>query len=434
MNYSHATVETLSAALLDTRSRTLALVEGLDEQQLMGPILPTINPLRWEIAHAAYFHEYWVLRHLGKQKPIRPDADVLFDSISIQHEERWNLPLPNLSDTFVYMNDVLHAELEQVRQIDLNDEAKYFYLLALFHEDMHGEAFTYTRQTLGYAKPKYIKEHEGNEVVVSLRNEDIHIPGGKFQLGAPRDGNFIFDNEKWAHEVNVAPFKIAKHAASNEDYLEFVASNGYNKEEYWCSAGWQWRCERKLDHPIYWKKDSKHNWYQRKFDQWEPLIMNHAVIHISWYEAQAFCNWANRRLPTEVEWEYAASVDLSNNGNGFMSKRVYPWGTNLYSSHANLDGVHLGTVTVNAYSEGDSAFGCRQMMGNVWEWTASAFLPYSGFSPDYYTDYSRPLFGETKVLRGGAWTTRGRMLRNTWRNYYGPDRNDVFAGFRTCAK
>jgi len=162
MNNHHATIGNLTAALLDVRSRTLALVEGLNEQQLLGPILPTVNPLQWEIAHAAYFHELWVLRHLGQQQAIRSDVDALFDSISIQHEDRWQLPLPSLSETFEYMNNVLQAELLQLKSIELNDTAKYYYLLALFHEDMHNEAFTYTRQTLGYSKPSYIQGNEKN--------------------------------------------------------------------------------------------------------------------------------------------------------------------------------------------------------------------------------------------------------------------------------
>jgi iron(II)-dependent oxidoreductase len=434
MNNHHATIGNLTAALLDVRSRTLALVEGLNEQQLLGPILPTVNPLRWEIAHAAYFHELWVLRHLGQQQAIRSDVDALFDSISIQHEDRWQLPLPSLSETFEYMNNVLQAELLQLKSIELNDTAKYYYLLALFHEDMHNEAFTYTRQTLGYSKPIYIQGNEKRELSFSHAQIDIKIPGGKFLLGAERNGEFIFDNEKWAHEIIVTPFKIAKYAVSNEDYLEFVEAGGYQNKKFWDHISWQWRCENELEHPIYWKKDADRRWTARQFDQWGILEPTHAVMHISWYEAQAFCSWANRRLPTEAEWEFAAAGDPSDHACGAVQKRVFPWGNELRNDHANLDSVNLGTVAVDAYPQGDSAFGCRQMIGNVWEWTASTFLPYPGFSPDGYAEYSRPLFGQTKVVRGGAWTTRGRMLRNTWRNYYGPDRNDVFAGFRTCAK
>ena len=431
MNYNNATVESISDALLDARSRTLALVSGLNDEQLMGKILSTINPLRWEIAHAAYFHEVWVLRHLGKLAAIRDDADELFDSIGIQHEDRWNLPLPSISATFEYMNNVLEAELELLRKIELTNAAKYFYLLSLFHEDMHNEAFIYTRQTLSYPTPNFIQKQNINKTISMTKEEDIQIPGGLFVLGAERKDEFIFDNEKWGHEVSVAPFKISKYAVSNEQYLEFVEAGGYLDEKHWDETSWRWCKDNNLQYPVYWKKDSDSRWYEKEFNQWNPLELNRAVIHVSWYEAQAYCKWSQRRLPTEQEWEFAASCDPNSEKENYFQKCNS--GKHDLEYYANLDGQQLGTVDVTAFPEGESAFGCRQMFGNVWEWTSSTFSPYPGFSPDWYTEYSRPLFGATKVLRGGAWTTRSRMLRNTLRNYYGPDRNDVFAGFRTCA-
>ena len=431
MNYQTATVDNISKALLDVRSRTLALVEGLNDEEMMGKVLPTVNPLKWEIAHAAYFHENWVLRHLGGQAAVNEKADELFDSINIQHEDRWDLPLPSLANTFEYMSSVLQYELELLRNIELDDYAKYFYLLALFHEDMHNEAFIYTRQTLSYPKPNFIKSRNYsslNSDHTVNRNEDISIPGGSFMLGAERKNEFIFDNEKWAHAVKVAPFKIAKFAVSNEQYLEFVEDDGYKKEKYWSDEAWRWRKIKNLQHPVYWKKDSNDNWYVKTFDVWESLRPSHAVMHVSWYEAVAFCKWSNRRLPTEAEWEFAAASNPNVAKDNHYEKIINPDGID-----ANLDCTNLGTVNVAAFPKSDNAFGCRQMFGNVWEWTSSTFKPYPGFSPDWYSEYSRPLFEQTKVLRGGAWTTRSRMLRNTLRNYYGPDRNDVFAGFRTCA-
>ena len=433
MHYRDATAENLETALQEMRSRTLALIKGLDEQQLLGPRLSTTNPLCWEIAHTAYFHELWVLRHLGQQQEILPDSDRLFDSISIPHERRWDLPLPSMVDTLKYMNDVLSAEISQLNQIELDDSAKYFYLLALFHEDMHGEALTYTRQTLAYPAPAYIQHQALSDEADPPGNEDIEVQGGQFLLGMERNGEFTFDNEKWAHKVTLAPFRIARFAVSNQDYVEFVEAQGYTTEKYWCEAGWQWCQESALECPVYWKKDSDHTWYARQFDQWHELALAHPVIHVSWYEAKAFCRWANRRLPSEAEWEFAASCTLDDEAAGMPSKKLFPWGEDTHEDRANLDARGPGTAAVDAHPAGDSALGCRQMLGNVWEWTDSTFEPYPGFSPDWYAEYSRPLFGQTKVLRGGAWTTRHRMIRTTWRNYYGPERNDVFAGLRTCA-
>ncbi len=434
MNFKQANVETLSAALKDARSKTLSLVDSLSEEQLLGPKVATVNPLRWEIAHAAYFHEYWVLRHLGKKQPILPNADELFDSISINHDDRWDLPLPSLDDTYQYLNDVLQAELDQLTQIELTDDEKYFYLLAIFHEDMHTEAFTYVRQTLNYPKPNFLNEANSKENSSIPKYEDLEIDAVTFLLGAEDNQQFVFDNEKWAHPVRLAPYNISKYAVCNEQYLEFVEAGGYRNQAYWTAEGWRWCQERKLSQPVYWKKEGQH-WYQREFDTWKAIEMSHPVIHVSWYEAKAFCKWAKRRLPTEAEWEYAAAGKRRSN-NSICTKKSFEYESVNGSSNSNkynLSFKYGGTVAVSEFAESDSDSGCRQMYGNVWEWTESTFMPYPGFSPDWYVEYSRGLFGSTKVLRGGAWTTSGRMLRNSWRNYYGPDRNDVFAGFRTCA-
>lgn len=420
--------------LEDARARTLMLIDGLNSEQLMGPRLATINPLRWEIAHAAYFYEYWILRNHFKEESQIPDVDRLFDSIDIPHSERWDLPLPSMDATLAYMQAVLKRVREHLASGDHDTRRDYLAQYAIFHEDMHCEAYTYTRQTLAYAAPN-LGDHGRSNVEYSHLYGDAEIPGGEFMLGASPDSEFVFDNEKWAHPVRVKPFQIARTAVSNHQYVEFVEQGGYDKQQYWCEPGWQWRKEHSLQHPLYWRRNDDSGWQMRRFDQWETLVANAAVAHISWYEAQAFCRWAGRRLPTELEWEVAASAEPSDNGKALSAnKRNYPWGNNKPSENlANMDGHALGTIDVNALPDGDSAFGCRQMLGNVWEWTDTVFSPYPQFTPDMYQDYSQPLFGITRVLRGGAWATRARMVRNTFRTYYGPDRNDVFAGFRTCA-
>lgn len=416
----------------DAHGRTMALIEGLSPEQMMGPRLATVNPLLWEIGHAAYFYEYWVLRTHLRQPAGIAQADELYDSISIAHDDRWDLPLPDLKSTLAYVDGVRERVSAALRDGD-DERRDYLAQYAVFHQDMHNEAYTYTRQTLGYPEPVVGGPVPAVSDAGGLAG-DVAIPGGSFRLGAEKDGGFVFDNEKWAHPVEVAPFSIARAAVSNREFLAFVEAGGYTDQAFWDDEGWQWRSAAGLERPCYWRPTPT-GWEMRSFDQWHPLRPDAAVIHVSWHEAQAYCRWAGRRLPKEVEWEVAAAGEPSPDGRSLAPvKRRFPWGDSPpRPSQANLDGQALGTLDVGALPAGDSAFGCRQMIGNVWEWTQDTFGPYPGFLPDMYQDYSQPLFGVTKVLRGGAWTTRGRMIRNTWRTYYGPERNDVFAGFRTCA-
>ena len=416
----------------DARRRTLALIDGLDVAQLMGPRLPIVNPLRWEIGHTAYFYEYWILRqHLGMQ-PVLDTADSLYDSINIAHDDRWDLPLPAMADTLAYMREVHDRVRRRVAEDGPDARRDYLLEYAIYHEDMHTEAFTYTRQTLGYPTPKIGRVPA--DLLQGRLAGDAQIPGGTFMLGAMPGEGFVFDNEKWSHPVEVAPFAMARAAVSNAEFAQFVDADGYRDERYWDVDGLAWLRQSGLHCPRYWRRGTE-GWEMRRFDRWEPLAGDAAVIHVCWHEARAFCNWAGRRLPSEVEWEVAAAGQPDAGGGLAQAKRHYPWGDKEPAPHlANLDGHALGTIAVGALPDGDSAFGCRQMIGNAWEWTEDTFGPYPGFVPDMYADYSQPLFGHTKVLRGGAWSTRGRMIRNTWRTYYGAERNDVFAGFRTCAR
>ena len=245
-------------------------------------------------------------------------------------------------------------------------------------------------------------------------------------LGAPPGGDFVFDNEKWAHEVRLHPFRISRTPVTNTEYAAFVEARGYSRQEWWSEDGWTWRSGENLQAPKYWVKQDG-AWAQRRFNRVIALRPDEPIIHVSWHEAQAYCRYANRRLPLEAEWEYAASWNA-----GASEKRNYPWGAQVPGAdHANLESA--GLTGVANFPAGDAASGCRQMLGNVWEWTASAFAPYPGFVVDPYQEYSEPWFGTHKVLRGGSFATTRRLIRNTWRNFYTPDRTDIFAGFRTCA-
>ncbi len=444
------TAATLAEWVCDARQRTIEMVADLSDEQLLGPRLSFVNPLLWEIGHVAWFQEKWVLRHACGEPPGREDADALYDSIAIPHDTRWDLPLPSREATLAYLRSVRDRVLEKVRQREPGDEVIYHTLYTVFHEDMHNEAFLYARQTLGYPPPRLFVDAANRAgprsavpavpAVPAVHSGgplpgDIEVPGGTFLLGAGREEPFVFDNEKWAHPVRVEPFAIARAPVSQVEFLAFVEEGGYRSEEFWSSEGWHWREEAGAEHPVYWRKESNGNWLRRHFDQWVRLEPHRPILHVNWHEAQAYCRWAKRRLPTEAEWEAAASAEPSSDGQELSSKkRRFPWGNESPTpERANLDARANGCLEVGALAGGDSVCGCRQMIGNVWEWTADALLPYPGFVSDLYKEYSEPWFRTHQVLRGGCWATRSRLLRSTYRNYYTPDRRDVWAGFRTCA-
>jgi iron(II)-dependent oxidoreductase len=428
----------LVAWVADARQRTCDLIADLDDDQLMGPQMAIVNPLLWEIGHVTWFQEKWVLRHAAHNKPIDPNVDALYDSAAIAHDTRWDLKLPSRADTLRYMGRIRDQVIEHLLNTEPRRDDVYFTLLSVFHEDMHTEAFTYTRQTHAYPAPRLGLPDNRPQPNASPFNQqemkgDVEVFGGTFGLGALPQESFVFDNEKWAHPVEMRPYAIARTPVTQEDFAAFVDDSGYTQERFWSEPGWRWRTEAGALHPVYWDRQVPGRWLRRDFDRWVPLEPRRPVLHVNWFEAEAYCRWAKRRLPTESEWE-AAAADIPADGRLSPDKRRFPWGEAPPAPHhANLDWSGMGCVDVGELPQGDSAFGCRQMIGNVWEWTVDDFLPYPGFTPDPYREYSQPWFGNHKVLRGGCWATRSRLIRNTWRNFYKPERRDVWAGFRTCA-
>src|SRR5215475_940497 len=277
---------TLSTAALvrmvqDARARTLALIADLEEAQFEVPLLALVNPFRWELGHVTFFYEAFLLQLLGQTKPLLVGAEDLYDSFKIDHDDRWSLPLPSRQQTLEDMQRVLDAVVERLQRYDPSAQETYLYLLSVLHEAMHGEALTYLRQTLSDLAP-----HLGS-TPVALRSGpppgDVAIPGGTFSLGATPDQPFVCDNEKWAHLVEVAPFRMARAPVTNAESAAFVEADGYQRREWWRAQGWVWRTKAQAQHPLYWQRAGQ-GWLRQHFDTLVSLDPHAPVAHVTWYE------------------------------------------------------------------------------------------------------------------------------------------------------
>ncbi|HEX4878505.1 MAG TPA: selenoneine synthase SenA [Limnobacter sp.] len=418
-----------------SHARSLALLNSLNDAQLNVPYHPGINPPVWEIGHAAYFYERFVLQRLDRAAPINPALDEIWDSFELAHEDRWTPGLfPDKADTLAYVNHIHQAIEHRIQNTPLTDSDLYLYKYAIFHLNMHIESLVWCRQTLGYPPPPSALAHMPNASgAATSQPVDVQIPAGRYCIGMPANTaayattDFCFDNEKPRFVVDMPAFSMSKTLVSNGEYLAFVEAGGYEQDALWSMAGLKWRNCQQTRHPTYWKKENG-QWLERHFDQWLPLRADLPVKHVSYWEAQAYCKFAKRRLPTEFEWEVAA---LGNTEHGPFKQ--LPWGNHMDSKRVDMDATHLARLPVQALPEGESPFGCRQMIGTVWEWTSSLFMPYDGFTMDVYPFMSTLQFATHKVVRGGSCATSSVLIRGTYRQAYLPERNDVFVGFRTCA-
>ena len=390
-SFRNAPPEQLAASLQDARNYTLALFDlfqssGYD-QPARVPYLPILNPPLWELGHVVWFAEWLVLRdapanemEMTQRPSLLRHGDRWFDSARVAHASRWSLDLPDTYTLKRYAQDVLTLVLKKLTQLPNEATKLYRHRLALAHEDMHGEAFAYTLQTLGLAAPASLTPATKSIAA----SEELFLDGGKFAMGSPDENEFVFDNEKWLHPITLPGFSIDTSLISNAQYKQFITANGYTKLHYWNDAGSAWLASQQRFAPRYWQLDGA-EWCNTRFGKSITLADDEPVRHLTLHEAKAYCLWAGRRLPSEAEWEFAAT-----SGN-----TQFNW-------------------------------------GDLWEWTSSTFEPYAGFTADAYRDYSLPWFHTHQALRGASFATQARIRSARYRNFYMADRDDMFVGFRTC--
>jgi iron(II)-dependent oxidoreductase len=423
--------------LAAARARTLELIEPLSNDQLLRQHSPLMSPIIWDLGHIANYEEQWSIRALDPRAAVGEadrQRDHVYDPVAHPRPTRCDLPLPDRAECLAYLQTVRLRTRARLREVSFDPGDPlladgYVYKMIAQHEAQHTETILQTIQLVEDLVYEPGRRREPAGTVVPLDAEYAVVAAGPFLMGTD-DRGFAYDNERPAHWVEVARFRMDLGPVTNGQYLAFMADGGYRRRELWSDAGWFWLMEARVSHPGQWIPSPEGGFGERAFGRVVPLVADRPVVHVAWYEAAAYARWAGKRLPTEAEWEKAAAWDLET-----RVARRYPWG-NLppTEDHANLDQRTFAPAAVGAFPRGRSFFGCHQMLGDVWEWTASDFEPYPGFAAFPYPEYSELHFGRGyKVLRGGSWATRPIAIRSTFRNWDLPERRQIFAGFRCAA-
>jgi iron(II)-dependent oxidoreductase len=416
-------LEKLVRELTTARDRTLLLTDH-DEPELIRQYSPLLSPLVWDLAHVAQQEDLWLLRHGDSRRPglLPPAVEALYDAFAQPRAVRAQLPLLPPVEARAFGRTVRARVLDRLDHFSDADDP-FDVAMVASHEQQHDETMLQALQLRsgppllgpGGLLPSGRPGIAGTSVVVA---------GGPFILGVnAHEEPFSLDNERPAHPVDVPAFRIGRVPVTNAEYAAFIADGGYASPRWWSPRGWQHRCEAGLDGPKYWGPDGTRS----RFGIIEALPPDEPVQHITFFEAEAYAAWAGARLPTEIEWEKAATWDPA-----VARRRRFPWGSAEPTPHlANLGGDALRPAAVGAYPGGASAYGVEQLMGEVWEWTSSSFRPWPGFTPMLYADYSAPFFaGDYRVLRGGSWAVGASILRPSFRNWDHPIRRQIFSGVR----
>ena len=418
------------------RADTLRIFDLTDESELRRSPGFGYRPIIWHLAHIGVFEAYWLLQKA--QGLAAPDDayERVFDPIQTPREESKNLPTRREMED--YLARVRDASLRYLAGFDFRDadpikSGGYVFRLVYEHERQHQETLLYLFQMLDPSKKRRpdTRQSAWRVSAPEATADDggmVSIPAGAFPMGAGGD-SFAYDNERPAREVFVPAFKIDRLPTTNEQYRHFVEEGGYERREFWGEEGWRLREQEGWAHPLYWRRDGS-GWRERRMFEEGELEPRHPLTGVSWYEAEAFANFSGKRLPTEAEWEKAASWDERAG-----LKRRYAWGDSAPSAEVCNSGLSFwGTTPAGGFPHGASAYGCRDMNGNVWEWTATPFDAFPGFEPFPYPEYSEVWFdGDHRVLKGGSWATGPSVLRTSFRNFFRRHFRIAFAGIRLAA-
>ena len=420
---------TIAAELERTRARTALLTDAVDDDDLTRQHSPLMSPLVWDLAHVGNQEELWLVRDVGGRDPVRRDIDELYDAFKHARSDRPALPLLDPREARAYVAQVRDKALDVLDRVRFDDrplvDGGFAFGMIVQHEQQHDETMLATHQ-LRLGDPVLTASPPPPSLVTV--SGEVLIPGGRFTMGTDTDP-WALDNERPGHPVDVPAFYIDAAPVTNRAYLDFIDDGGYNEKRWWSARGWAHRRTARLVAPLHWVRDGD-SWLSRVFGRVEPLHLDEPVVHVCFFEAEAYAAWAGKRLPTEAEWEKAARWDPATG-----RSRRFPWGDSPPGAgHANLGQRHLRPAPAGAYPQGASPLGVHQLIGDVWEWVSSGFEPYPGFAAFPYREYSEVFFGgDYRVLRGGSFGTDPAACRGTFRNWDHPIRRQIFSGFR-CAR
>jgi iron(II)-dependent oxidoreductase len=422
--------EHLAVELTRTRARSTALTDAVDDGELVRQHSRIMSPLVWDFAHIGNQEELWLVRDVGGRDPVRADIDHLYDAFKHSRLNRLALPLLDPAETRRYLSEVRSKAFDVLDRAPLEGrrlvEHGFAFAMIVQHEQQHDETMLATHQLR--VGPAALHAPTPQPERSTDLPAEVLVPAGEFTMGTSTEP-WALDNERPAHQACTGAYWLDTTPVTNRDYQRFLANGGYDDPRWWSERGWAHRCEADLAAPQFWYRDGR-SWWRTRFGVTEPVPPDEPVVHVSFFEAQAYAAWAGKRLPTEVEWEKAARFDPATG-----RSRRFPWGDEDPTPvHANLGQRHLQPAPAGCYPAGASPLGVHQLIGDVWEWTSSEFSGYPGFTPFPYREYSEMFFGgDYRMLRGGSFGTDAAACRGTFRNWDHPVRRQIFTGFR-CAR
>lgn len=417
----------------ETRNRTLELVKTLEKDDFVVQTAFYMSPPKWHLGHVSWIYEA-ILSKLDKNyefysKEYSEYLNSYYQQFGVPNDKgaRGIISRPTVDQIFQYFNNINQRVEHFIKSNDLSNEDVRLIITGFHHECQHQELLVYDLQHLLADQYRPVRKNE-KPASIQIEQKSIEIKGGLYEMGY-NGKDFCYDIELPQHKVFLNDYKINVFPVTIKEYLEFIDDGGYENYKYWLSDGWEQVKKNKWIAPMYWERIDE-SWKIRDFLGLRELNLKEPVCHVSYYEADAFCKWAGKRLPTEAEWEKAACWNENN-----QQKTIFPWGNEEPTEQkANLMESHQwGSTEVGSYPEGASPYGCHQMIGDVWEWTSSEFIGYPGFKSGF-DEYNDKWFSNQKVLRGGSFGTPKMSIRGSYRNFFRLDERWLFSGFRCVEK